>query len=63
MLHRQCADVEEAVGAVRHAALLTPFELAILDRPGDALLEADVGQGVDSWKEGKGLSAQCSHRC
>ena len=49
MLHRQRADVEEALGAVRHAALLRLVELAVPDRSRDALLKADVRQGVDGY--------------
>lgn len=50
MLHRQLAEVEEALGAVRHAALLALLEIAVLDRAGDALPEADICQGVNGYE-------------
>jgi hypothetical protein len=51
--HRQRANVEETFGAVRHAAFFTLIELAVLDSSCNALLEADIGQGVNSY-QGRG---------
>lgn len=49
MLHGEGADVEEAVGAVGHAGLLGPVQLAALDGARHALPEAHVRQGVDGY--------------
>lgn len=44
VFHGQHADVHEAIHAVRQARLLALVQLAVLEGPGDALLEARLRQ-------------------
>lgn len=44
MFNGQHADVHEAIHAVRQARLLALVQLAVLEGPGDALLEARLRQ-------------------
>lgn len=46
MLDGQEVEVEESVDAVADASLLGRVQCGLLDGTGDALLPADVGQGV-----------------
>lgn len=46
MLNRQVVEVQKPIHAVRQASLLIPVKLRVLDRTGDALLPAHVGQAV-----------------